>query len=560
MLIPLTYSLVGTRTGRLDDRIISQLQSSDSFVSTVPQQVSLFNSTATVNNLTSFVSNTSVLPIELSPLNETSFKENDFMIISGSNNASQVSLISSIFHNSRKPKKSQSRIFFIPIRSLVPLSFNGTTVILDSRMNSTSSMTSTASGVNNGNVTFVLLEENTNATVTASLVPNAALMASNESKISAASTTTTTTAATTTVVPTTAAVVTSSEKSVPSSTVASTVVANNSKATTIETPSATHNLNDRVFFAPITPVTQSAVTVTQGSVVVTQPTAVTNVTPTVASPVASVSNNAIASATALNSVPIGLLSNTQASLLLRQFALNSSEQLLNSSSPECERQLDQTDSCMRTVLLVNGNIKSPTTFDELDSIYCKNLTGILRCLGGYSKCLHRVPRIIYNFVYLHIKRTLEQVCKNTIFRSEIIFHSRCFAETKELNVVKRIVDQGTLTALYVLKFIPTNKIVGWGCCGYQKMFHDGIQQINQVCKQKTANNTGEFAMGFLHAAASDLIDIGCRKYSSVELCHENLPEAMVTFTQLTSGPVPEQRYSPVIPLIEISRRLASSID
>lgn len=608
ILIPVTFSLVSplrshflSKSESWTRRLTSpthQLSPSDQSTvllspSSPGNQITLPNVTAatTLNQSTiDLIANNAFIQLTPSDTNGTNFREGDFMVISGSNNASQVSLVSSIFQNSRRPKKNQSRIFFIPIRSLVPISFNGTMVIFDSRSNSTSMQPSTATATNSGNVTFVLIEEDTNATVTASLpaskfnstnvVALSSLTGSTTTTSTSTTTTSTTTTTTTTPATTTAAATTTSSPTV--STTLATSIISTLPASTANSPTLPpvniHSLNDRIFFAPIPqvinlpsapppPPSVPLLNVSTSNSIKNQGNTIVSIAPSAAAATfvendrrRSINQQSVHNSNVPNGIPVGLLSKDQASSLLAQFALNSSEQLLNASSPECERQLDETDSCMRTVLLVNGQTKSPTTFDELDSIYCKNLTNLLKCLSGYSKCLHRVPRIIYNFVYLHIKRTLEMVCRNNTFRADIIYHSRCFSSTPELNVVKRIVDQGTLTALYVLKFIPTNNIIGWGCCGYQKTIHDGIQQINAICTQKTGNFTGEFAMGFLKAAASDLIDIGCRRYSSVELCNHNLPQAMATFTQLVSGNIPEQKYSPVIPLIEIARRLSSTID
>lgn len=553
LLIPVTYSLVTPLKSKFKTHLMSP---SDTSTSQQQSTNSLGNQVLTIpiissNETSSSSSAAATTNQQLITINGTNFRESDFMVISGSNNASQVSLVSSIFQNSRKPKKNQSRIFFIPIRSLVPISFNGTMIIFDSRSNSSAMTPSTASAANNGNVTFVLIEEDTNSTVTASLTANglnstefvavSPIESTQLNKIPPPTTTTTTTSTSTT----------TSEQ----------------LTTTTLAPSNIQTFNDRIFFSPIPQVINFPVVnltpIVVNSSINQLKIETTTLTPTTTSTTkinGDEKRSIDSSKTNSNGIPVGRLSKDQVTSLLSQFSLNSSEQILNSSSIECEKQLDQTDYCMRTVLLVNTQSKSPTTLSELDDIYCKNLTGILKCLGGYARCLHRVPRIIYNFVYLHIKKTLDQVCRNNNFRADIIYHSRCFSTEKELNVVKRIVDQGTLTALYVLKYIPTNNIIGWGCCGYQKMFTDGVKQINDICIQKTGNLTGDFAMGFLKSAASDLIDIGCFKYSSIDLCNQNLPEAMITFNQLTSGNVPEQKYSPVIPLIEIARRLSSTID
>lgn len=99
-----------------------------------------------------------------------------------------------------------------------------------------------------------------------------------------------------------------------------------------------------------------------------------------------------------------------------------------------------------------------------------------------------------------------------------------------------------------------------GCCGFQKMFEDGRRQLDGLCWNRTGNQTGEFVMNFMRSAASDLLDMGCRRYSSMDMCNKNLPEAMAVYNELTASDVPPQKYSPIIPLVEISRRMAASGD
>ena len=244
---------------------------------------------------------------------------------------------------------------------------------------------------------------------------------------------------------------------------------------------------------------------------------------------------------------------------------SASEDIMNLTSKECQEQLERTDSCIRTVLLFDeskkNNFSFPRTFDELDTVYCKNLNETLKCLGGYAKCLSRIPRIIYNLVYLHIKKTLQHdICRQELFRENILFHGRCFKSKQDMQMIRRILDQGTVTSLYVLKNVATTRIIPWGCCAFMTVFEDGKKSVDDFCKDRTGNETGDFFMNFMKSAATDLLEIGCRKYSSTQVCNQNLPEAMTVFQELLSGDIPHQKYSPIIPLVEIARRLADHFE
>lgn len=243
---------------------------------------------------------------------------------------------------------------------------------------------------------------------------------------------------------------------------------------------------------------------------------------------------------------------------------SASDVLLNSSSPECKEQLEKTDDCMKRIFMFEEDARNftfPRTFEQLDSIYCKNLNETLKCVGGYAKCLSRIPRIIYHLVYYHIKQTIQHnICKEDKFREDMLVHGRCFQIKSDMRVIRNILDEGTLASLYILKHVSSKEIVPWGCCAFMKVFEDGKSKVDNLCRDRTGNETGQFFMDFMKSAATDVLELGCRKYSSTQACDKNLPEAMGVFNQLISGHIPAQKYTPILPLIEIARRLAERID
>lgn len=248
------------------------------------------------------------------------------------------------------------------------------------------------------------------------------------------------------------------------------------------------------------------------------------------------------------------------------------------TSSECQAQLERTDECIRSVLMVKSeNVSLPRTFEEIDQLYCRNLNETFKCLSGYSKCLSRVPRIIYSWVYLHIKRTIQHdVCHHEHTREDILYHGMCFRmdtsgngthnhhhhhHTHNTSMIRDILDKGTVMSMYVLERVPLKDLIPWGCCGFYTMFDVGKQLVDHYCHDKTGNETGNFVMHFMKSAANELLDFACRpKYDSVENCEKNSPSAMKILRQLTSGEVPRQKYSPIIPLIKIAERLAGDHD
>lgn len=216
--------------------------------------------------------------------------------------------------------------------------------------------------------------------------------------------------------------------------------------TTIATPSAT---------TAIPANTSQATPTTTGSSLATATTAATSAPTTKTTATAT-------TATTTTARPSDPEESKRRKALLSRFILDS-KQGLNASSPECQQQLDRTDACFRTVMLVDEKFMVPKTFAELDSTFCANHTAMLRCLGGYSKCLNKIPRILYHFLYLQVKRILNDVCRVESFREDVLFHARCF-QPGDLRMVREIVDRGTITSLYVLRHVATVNIIPWGTC------------------------------------------------------------------------------------------------
>lgn len=111
--------------------------------------------------------------------------------------------------------------------------------------------------------------------------------------------------------------------------------------------------------------------------------------------------------------------------------------------------------------------------------------------------------------------------------------------------------------MYVLQNVPADQVIQWGCCGFFKMFEDGKKSIDKLCAKRTGPDTGKWIMNLVMKSAADLLELGCLRYSSVKSCKQHLPQAIETFEALTGGEIPDQKYSPVIPLIEIARKLGS---
>lgn len=90
------------------------------------------------------------------------------------------------------------------------------------------------------------------------------------------------------------------------------------------------------------------------------------------------------------------------------------------------------------------------------------------------------------------------------------------------------------------------------------MFTYAKDRVDDLCQSRgQREDTGDFAQEFLRSSVSGFLDVGCRRLNSSEKCRQEEPEAMQVLDRLMASRVPAQKYSPVFPLVEISRRLES---
>lgn len=142
--------------------------------------------------------------------------------------------------------------------------------------------------------------------------------------------------------------------------------------------------------------------------------------------------------------------------------------------------------------------------------------------------------------------------------SELIRHLRCF-RPEDVSIMNTIMNKNTAIADYVSKSVPTDLVIPHLCCSHFVLNMDGKKVLDDLCVSRTGKATSDYFLGLIGAAASDAIELGCGKYSSVTACDEHLPQGMAAFRRILSGPIPSPGHSPAVPFTKIMERLDSEI-
>jgi hypothetical protein len=83
--------------------------------------------------------------------------------------------------------------------------------------------------------------------------------------------------------------------------------------------------------------------------------------------------------------------------------------------------------------------------------------------------------------------------------------------------------------------------------------------IKNLCHDVTGPETLEYVISLFNKAVSEVVDLGCGKYSSTAKCQALLPESVQVYHDLVTpeSKVTPQRTSFLVPLIRITKDLDS---
>ena len=243
----------------------------------------------------------------------------------------------------------------------------------------------------------------------------------------------------------------------------------------------------------------------------------------------------------------------------------------------CDEQLIYVDSCIKRIVLIGDReAVIPKTVQELEENHCNRIHGELLCVRDYGKsCLKLFPRTIFTLVRKNVERVYRNFCHTKEGKEMAIKHFSCF-KPQNLPVLHSVVDRITLTLEYIAKNVTDdNQILPYMCCAFYTFYQQTQIIVDGLCLNTTGPDTSQFVINLIKAVVTDALDLGCGKFGSYKKCQENLPQGIQVFNSIftqdssshhshadnseTSVMVSQPNYSPVIPMIAISKRLDSGL-
>ena len=251
----------------------------------------------------------------------------------------------------------------------------------------------------------------------------------------------------------------------------------------------------------------------------------------------------------------------------------------------CDEQLIYVDSCIKRIVLIGDHeAVIPKTVQELEENHCNRIHGELVCVRDYGKsCLKLFPRTIFTLVRKNVERVYKNFCHTQEGKEAAIKHFSCF-KPQNLPVLHSVIDRITMTLEYIqFNVTNDNDILPYMCCAFYTFYRQTRVIVDNMCMNTTGPETSTFIINIIKAIVTDALDLGCGRFGSYKKCQENLPQGVQVFNDIFSlnhtghaidnnqhhshddkqkGPIDvvvssQAKYSPVIPMIAISKRLDS---
>lgn len=224
----------------------------------------------------------------------------------------------------------------------------------------------------------------------------------------------------------------------------------------------------------------------------------------------------------------------------------------------------QVDGCIKRIVLIGDReAVIPKTVQELEENHCNRIKGELLCVREYGRvCLKLFPRTIFTIVRKNVEKVFKSFCTTPDGKATAVKNLQCFKPTN-LAVLHAVMDKITHTLEYIEKNTTDIQIIPYMCCAFYTFYRETQMIVDNMCLNTTGPGTSEFIINLIKAIVTDALDLGCGQYGSYKKCTDNLPDGIRIFTQIfqhdafSNSTYAVPPYSPVIPMIAISKRLDS---
>lgn len=191
---------------------------------------------------------------------------------------------------------------------------------------------------------------------------------------------------------------------------------------------------------------------------------------------------------------------------------------------DCDKVKDELSIVVdKMLVLIDPDFKGFPTKQHLQREYCSKIDQWNQPIKKYRRCLKGFQRSLYVIIANRIRKIQKDICSTDEKIDEAYNHAKCVTNDT-LPVIKHLAYQvrSLFTTLSAME--SRDDIIPGLCCGMHSLIDVIRPKLHEICTPRTGPKTPDYLIGLVNQVFSDVLDIMCGRYPSLEKCKELQPE------------------------------------
>ena len=175
----------------------------------------------------------------------------------------------------------------------------------------------------------------------------------------------------------------------------------------------------------------------------------------------------------------------------------------------------------------------------------------------YRPCLKAFPAQIVNIAILNLKKLYKRFCLSS--DKNLAFHHLQCMKPENKEVWMKIGNMAISTVKFISTIDDLEEAIPSLCCGTRNTVFRAEIILEDVCSRLNLTGSGKWMANVVNSFLTDVLDIMCFSFSSVEECSKKVPVIMAKLNNATNVEV-QFNTSLIVPLVKLVNRLDGQIN
>lgn len=176
-------------------------------------------------------------------------------------------------------------------------------------------------------------------------------------------------------------------------------------------------------------------------------------------------------------------------------------------------------------------------------------------ISSYKYCLRNFQSTVFGVISRNMKKMGKMYCERPKWREYAYRHSLCFTEDA-LNVTRATLNKMTVVIEFAADQPEVDDMIPGLCCGFQSFLTE-LENDVRFCDKITKRKTAKFFRKLIQLNVANTFDSMCVRYSSIRLCHKNVPDIMAEVKVKIQENYPMYNHTAFVSLLRFIERLES---